>query len=156
MHTLNVSLGDSIDYFKPLRKPKLSNKGIGGGGKGNPVKLKRSKLRPVSKKQRKRLVGLKEKREILLNAQHERWGHTFCMMFDFTRLTNVPRECGGRLDLAHVKPASRGGKDKDSFKNLGLLCRNHHAYFTRTPGLYNVEYRTPEMKKFCEELDSVS
>jgi hypothetical protein len=134
-----------------LRKPKGKNGGIGGGGSKNKPKWKRSKLKVVSKKQRKRLLSLKEKREIVLNAQHERWGTTFCM----ASIAKIHPQvgCSGRLDLAHVKPAGRYAKDRDHMTNLGILCRAHHRHFTVTPGLYDVEYRTPEMQKFMAELE---
>jgi len=130
--------------FRPI-------KGRGMGVKKNPD-APRKAIKKESKKGRARKSSLREKKEIILNAMHRNWGTTFCMGHMGDRFRNIP--CGGELDLAHVKPAGRHSKDRDDYSNLGILCRNLHAYFTRTPGLYDVEYRTKPMQEFMASLDA--
>lgn len=129
-------------------------------GKGNGMGRKKAKsskesgfkrIKWASKKGLKRKKALKVTKDMVLNAMHERWGFTFCMGSIHPLYRHI--DCGGQLDLAHVIPASRHSENRDGCHNLGILCRRHHSYFTTTPGLYDVEFRTREMKKWMNELD---
>lgn len=117
-----------------------------------PYKLKRSRLRKVSKKQAKRNRSLRAKKEVVLNAMHERWGTAFCVCAQST--ANVAGVlCLGGLDWDHV--LSRGSGGDDSFSNCQILCRNHHSWKHRTPGMYDRDFRSDEMKEFMRGLDVI-
>ena len=109
--------------------------------------MKRSRLKPVSAKQRVRNDGLREKREIILSKLHELWGLAGCMA------DPLGDSCMGRLELDHVQPRGRCPNDVDGFDNLQILCHRHHFNKTFQPKIQAHDYRTPAMRQMLKELN---
>lgn len=102
----------------------------------------RTKLKFESKKQHVRKGTLRQWREAILAEMHRKTGGTWCMMKGQFGI-----KCNGRLDLEHVIPAGRHEQNRDSKENFGIACRAHHNHKTRTPGLYDFDYRNEADKK---------
>ena len=134
-----------------LERHGIKGRGGMGGCRAPGFERKRmergGRIKPVSKKQAVRNDGLREKREKLLNKMHEVTGMSYCMA------DPLGVKCYGRLALDHVTPRGRHPENVDGFGNLQILCARHHGEKTYKPGMQAHDYRTPEMKKMCEELE---
>jgi hypothetical protein len=134
-----------------MRPVKSGNKGIGGGQAASGKVLKRtSRLRPVSKKQRKRTSEWQKKFQLYLLEQVRTFGTTYCEM---GQVHDKP--CWGVLEPDHIRPRARRGVDMDSFKNMQGICTGHHRIKTDTPGLGDKDYRRKSMVEACEALDQL-
>jgi len=117
-----------------------------------PHQMKRSRIKPVSKKQRKRTAELKDKLTILLTKQVELYGSPRCE----AGFQLQDRKCMGDLCADHIIPRSRHPKniDVDGFSNLQVLCGYHNTTYkgSRTGPAW--DFRPQRMREACERLDS--
>ena len=145
----NLSMTEAVDYpgmYKP-RPTKSKNGGIGGGRKKN-----LNKIKPVSKKQRKRTNGLQDKLEMVLEAQERIYGQRIC---EATRgHENWKYKCPcvlgrpGKLVLDHVE--GRNNENADRFENLQAIC--HWSNYVKG-SIRGLDFRTPEMVAEMKKLD---
>lgn len=124
-----------------LRLGKATKTGIGMERSESAPKYR---LKPVSKKQRRRNKSLANKRMILMTEQVSQTGTAFCSASD----AKWDHECFGDLVLDHVE--TRNGPNADDYENLQIICA--HAN-TKKGSIRGLDFRTKEMKDRCLELD---
>ena len=110
-----------------------------------PYEMKRSRLKPVSKKQRKRTDELDEKLKVLLTKQVELYGTTRCEAGFKLR----DGKCFGVLHFDHIIPRSRHPENVDGYANGQILCTGHNG----EKGSKDTDYRPEKMREACEALD---
>ena len=140
MSILNVAPGEETDYTIHLRTPK-GRGGIGGGGQKNAKEpLKRSKLRQVSPKQRKRTQALQVKLKRMKIVQEMYGYQAHCQIC-------LGRVCKNEVLLAeHVE--TRNEWDADRFENLGIAgWKCNKAKGSVRTGDYRPEWFKAEMIK---------
>jgi 5-methylcytosine-specific restriction endonuclease McrA len=118
-HILDAgTIGSQPDYAGiALRKPKLNNGGIGGGGKKNRVKLKtKVNLKLVSPKQAARTYQLNKKLKRMMVEQELHGENPHCMICGAIRNENK----NTKLVADHIN--TRNEWDADRFEKLGILC----------------------------------
>lgn len=131
-----------------LRKPKCSNGGMGGGGIKNVYRMKRSRLKPISKKQKKRTDKLRVKRDAMLAVQHEQSGTEYCCL-KAGRPDIFKTHCEGTLIAEHVN--TRNEKDADNYENLQVGCEKHNT----EKGSKRLDCRSENFKSALIELDKL-
>ena len=109
--------------------------------------LKRTRLRPISKKQAKRNRSLKEKFAIIVTEQIRLYGTAQCEHGKYQWAHGQPANCAGQLVVDHV--FTRNQDNADRYENLQLLCWFHNS----GKSSQRIDYRSPEMKEAMLELD---
>ena len=109
-------------------------------------RMKRSELRKVSLRQRKRTAALKDKLTVLLTKQVELYGTSFCC----AGVVLKDGKCFGEISGDHVIPRSRCPENVDGFWNLQPLCSFHQV----DKGSKAIEYRDRRFIEACQMLDA--
>lgn len=125
----------------------VKNKGSVIGCKGkNAVKgMKRSKIRPVSAKQRARTKGLKDKFKVIATEHVRLYGSPQCERGAAGLAIN---KCFGDLLVDHVK--TRNERNADDFINLQLLCYGCNT----AKGSERIDFRSDKMIIAMRKLDA--
>ena len=146
----NGTLGSMPDYSGIAfpRPTKSKNGGLGGGRKKN-----ENKLKPMSKKHRKRTNGLQDKLEVILQVHDRIYHQRICEASMGHKNWNhkCPSLDGRYYELFADHVETRNMKDADKYENLQALC----SWCNRIKGsIRGLDFRCDDMKKEMRKLDN--
>ncbi|MCK9463112.1 MAG: hypothetical protein M0R80_26110 [Proteobacteria bacterium] len=134
--------------FRPT-KNKKTGIGMERDPNAKPYEMNRSRLKPVSKKQRKRTMELKDKLTILFTKQVELYGSPRCE----AGFQLQDKKCMGDLCADHIVPRSSHPENVDGFENLQVLCGYHNTTFKGSRSGPSWDFRSQKMREACRLLD---